>query len=419
MCAESLAGVCQAVPMPSDHIDIRATRPDEQRKAADTMRAALLSQPTSDSEWEKSAPSWDDQISYTAWDDHRCVGHVGAFRFDTVVPGGRRLPTAGVTRVGVLPTHTRRGLLSKLMGELLIAARAEGRPLASLRASEATIYRRFGFGVAADSYSMRLTPCTARPIHGAAAGSVRLLGRDEIMSVVPPLYERVATRPGVVSRADHFHRRYMEDALGTDKAGFVVVHSSVDGVDDGFAHYTVKWSEPGDSGGKGEVHDLWGDTPAAELALWDYLVNIDLVRSYEVHERPLDDPLRHAVADRRALQVTERFDEQWTRLLDVKQCLSARTYRSPQQVSITVSDVMFPDNNGVYAISADGVRREAAGAAAADLSADVDVLGAAYMGAVSWNELAAAGRVDGSAEAVARADDLFAHRPLAWCGSFF
>ncbi len=403
--------------MTAEPIDIRVTKPDEYRLAGDTMRAALLTQPASDSDWEKSAPSWPDQMSYTAWDGDRCVGHVAAFRFDTIVPGGRRVPTAGVTRVGVLPTHTRRSLLTKLMSELLTAARAEGRPLASLRASETTIYPRFGFGVAADSSSVRLNTRSARPIRGAATGSVRLLSRDVIMSVIPALYERVATTPGVISRADHFHRRYLDEALGTDKAGFVVVHSADDGIDDGFAHYTVKWAEPGDSTGNGEVHDLWGASPAVELALWDYLVNIDLVRSYEMDARPIDDPLRHAVADRRAYQVTDRYDEQWVRLLDVQQCLAARSYRSSQQVAIAVRDPLFADNDAVYTISAAGVRRDAGGAA--DLSADVDALAAAYMGAVSWNELAAAGRITGSADAVARADDLFAYRPLAWCGSFF
>ncbi len=50
---------------------------------------------------------------------------------------------------------------------------------------------------------------------------------------------------------------------------------------------------------------------------------------------------------------------------------------------------------------------------------EIDVLSAAYLGTVSWSELAAVGRVVGDADAVARADDLFASRPLAWCGSFF
>ena len=47
-------------------------------------------------------------------------------------------------------------------------------------------------------------------------------------------------------------------------------------------------------------------------------------------------------------------------------------------------------------------------------------LGAAYLGGVSFAALAAAGRVtEQRAGALARADHLFAHHPLPWCGTFF
>ena len=86
------ARCCEAAAMPE--LDLRATAPEEHRAACDTMRAALLTGPISDDEWERAADSWTNSMSLTAWDGARCVGHVGAFRFDTLVPGGARLPTA-------------------------------------------------------------------------------------------------------------------------------------------------------------------------------------------------------------------------------------------------------------------------------------------------------------------------------------
>jgi predicted acetyltransferase len=400
--------------------DVRATTPDEWRVACDTMRAALLSGPVSDDDWAKARARWEDHLSFTAWADDRCVGHAGAFRFDTVVPGGARVSTAGVTRVGVLPTATRHGLLSRMMRDLLVAARAEGRVLASLRASEAVIYRRFGFGVAADSLSIRLDTRRARPIVGAAPGSVRVLQRSEILDVVPAIYDRIVTRPGAIARPSHLWQRYLDDALVGDKAGHVVVHTSVDGVDDGFAHYTVAWHEEpfNDAYGVGEVHDMFGSTAAVELALWAFLVGIDLIRHFDVEERPLDDPMRLAVRDRRACETKQRFDEQWLRLLDVESCLAVRTYRPGPAVTIAVRDPWFDDNDDVFEVGSQGIVRRGR-TAAADLTVEIDVLSAAYLGAVSWSELAAVGLVAGDATAVARADDLFASRPLAWCGSFF
>jgi predicted acetyltransferase len=398
--------------------DVRSTAPAEWRSACDTMRAALLSGPVSDDDWTKALPGWEDHLSISAWDGDRCVGHAGAFRFETVVPGGARLPTAGVTRVGVLPTATRQGLLSRMMRELLFAARHEGRVLASLRASEAVIYRRFGFGIAADGVSVTVDSRRARPLPNLAPGSIRVLARAEILEVVPAIYDRVADRPGVIFRPTFLWQRYLEDALGGDKASFVAVHTSPDGVDDGFVHFTVAWTEgPGEQHGKGEVHDLWGADASVELALWDHLLGIDLVRTYEVEERPVDDVLRVAVHDRRAYRTTDRYDEQWLRLLDVAAALSARTYAAGPSVRIAVRDPLFADNDDVFEIAADGLVSRST--AAPDLSCDVDAISAAFLGSTPWWDLFVAGRVAGERDAVSLADQRFATRPQAFCGSFF
>ena len=76
-------------------------------------------------------------------------------------------------------------------------------------------------------------------------------------------------RPGVISRPTYLWSRYLESALTGAKAGFVVVHTGSEGVDDGYAHYTLAWSEDpiAESYGTGKVHDLWGTTPAVETVM--------------------------------------------------------------------------------------------------------------------------------------------------------
>lgn len=49
--------------------------------------------------------------SLAALDGDRIVGTCGAFSLTLTVPGGA-VPLAGVTEVGVLPTHRRRGILT-------------------------------------------------------------------------------------------------------------------------------------------------------------------------------------------------------------------------------------------------------------------------------------------------------------------
>src|SRR5215210_9481950 len=54
--------------------------------------------------------------SFAAFDDGRIVGCASTISQRMVVPGGALVPTAGITMVGVLPTHRRRGILRELMG---------------------------------------------------------------------------------------------------------------------------------------------------------------------------------------------------------------------------------------------------------------------------------------------------------------
>src|SRR5260221_5533724 len=85
---------------------------------------------------------------HVAFAGDRMIGGAGAFTFQMSVPGGALVPTAGITVVGVLPTHRRRGVLRMLMKEQLEDCRARGELAAYLWASEATIYGRFGYGLA-------------------------------------------------------------------------------------------------------------------------------------------------------------------------------------------------------------------------------------------------------------------------------
>src|SRR5690606_26401340 len=79
-----------------------------------------------------------------AFADGELVGTVDSTRGSLTLPGGRTVAHAAVTHIGVLPTHTRRGIGSHLVRHQLTDARDAGEVVATLRASEATIYGRFG-----------------------------------------------------------------------------------------------------------------------------------------------------------------------------------------------------------------------------------------------------------------------------------
>jgi predicted acetyltransferase len=403
-------------------IEIRLTQPHEYRLAANAFVVALMVPPPTDEQWERSLPSWQEAPSYSAWDGDICVGHGSHDIVDTTVPGGARLSTSAVTRVGILPTYRRRGLGTGLMRALIDDAVQRDLVLMSLRASEAVIYQRYGFGVAGDFCEATIDPQRVSPIAGAATeGSFRILEPDEIVDTLGPLYERVAhRRPGVLTRPRHWTTRQFRAAIERKEASFVAVHHDVEGEPDGYVHYTVTWSDGMNAGstGLGDVHELLGATDAVELALWQYIVDTDLVTRWKTVGRPADDLVRLAANDSRGYQQTSIEDEQWLRLIDADRALRGRSYHQASgSVTIRVADPLIPANNGTWRISAEGAERTDD---APDLSVGIETISAVYLGGPSWAALAVVDDVEvTNPGAIATADTLFASRPLPWGGTFF
>jgi len=304
---------------------------------------------------------------------------------------------------------------------LIADAVERGLALMSLRASQATIYGRYGFGAAGDFAFVNIDPAAAKPVRGAdTTGSFRLLPADEILTVIPPLYPKIAMRrPGRITRPIEFDQHFIYDeAISLSSASYVVVHLDADGEPDGFVSYSVKASDDY-AIMRGELHDIFSATDAGELALWQFLFDIDLVTEWIADERPVDDLIRWACSDIRAYQYKRSIeDEQWVRLVDVDRCLKARTYAPANgSVVIAVVDGGIENNNHRWHISAQGAHRTDE---PADIVAPIEAISAAYLGGRSWKVLAVTAGVECfDEEALVMADTLFATHPLPHCGTFF
>ena len=162
---------------------------------------------------------------HAAFDGDRIVGGAGAFTFDMSVPGGESVPAAGVTVVGVLPTHRRRGVLTALMRAQLDDCRARGEPVAYLWASEATIYGRFGYGLASRSGAIDAGegPRARSRSRSSRAGRVRLVDLGGGARAFPAALRArcVAQRPGMFSRSKAWWetRRLFDDPARRAGAG--------------------------------------------------------------------------------------------------------------------------------------------------------------------------------------------------------
>lgn len=403
-------------------IEIRSLQDDELHAAHVAFTRALQFESLNAEHFEPRRPLWWAERSFGAFEDGTIVGHAGGIPFQTLLPGGADVPTDGVTRVGVQPTHRRRGILTALMHHQLRAAFDRGEPLASLRASESVIYGRFGYGLAGLSAGMRINTAGTRfLVPAAASGSFHYLRGPEVLDVIPPLYERCRRRPGALSRPGSFFPLDLAPHLdpAKEERRWLVVHRDERGHADGYLDWEAvdreHWEE---KGARVELNELWGVSDEIEAQLWRFLFDLDLVREVVCEVRPVDDALRWRLADVRALRVVELFDEQWLRLVDVPVVLGARSYTGDDTVVLEIThDPIFEHNLGRFEVGNAGCRRVRK---APDIRLDVASAGAASLGGTTFDELMRGGRIEESRRGgVARADRLFASRPKPFCGTFF
>jgi predicted acetyltransferase len=347
-----------------------------------------------------------------ALDGPEVVGSTSAFSFEMTVPGGAFVPTAGVTWVGVMPTHRRRGILRQLMARQLDEMLDRGEPLAALSASESSIYGRFGYGVATRRAALTMATKRVRLLPGRGDGQVRFADPVTARKTLPGLYDRQrALVPGTMSRDDRWWDHILAD-LETLREGattfFFLVHP------DGYAVYRRRsaWANglPGD---QCLVSEVVAVTPEAHASLWRVLLELDLVERLTYVRYSIDDPLPWLLDDSRRLEITGVWDDEWVRLLHVPRALEARRYLSEDRFVLELVDAFRPAIGGRFELDggAEGAvcRRTTA---EPDLVMDISDMGSLYLGGVRASILARAGRIEErTAGAARRADAFFASDP--------
>jgi predicted acetyltransferase len=360
---------------------------------------------------------------HAAFDGTTIVGGAGALPLELSVPGAQ-VACAGVTVVGVLPTHRRRGILDRMMRAQLADVRDRGDPLAALWASEETIYGRFGYGLASLDVMMKATRVHAsiRKDAPGKLGSVRLVGHDEAAKVFPRIYDRVRRRsPGFVSRtAAWWEFRKLNDAPERRRGAGELNRAllEIDGHPAGYALYRVKFAFEGAfNEGYVQVLEAHGDSPEATREIWRYLLGIDWVAEIRCEVLGVDHPL-FLLVDRPNRLNWKLLDGLWVRLVDVGAALSARSVTRDGRVTFDVaSDPVFPDNVGTWTLE-NGVAKRSR--RRADVRLDVQALASAYLGGFTFAELARAGRVEEVARGgIARADALYRVDVKPWCPEIF
>ena len=335
--------------------------------------------------------------TFAAFDDGRIVGCAGAFTQRMVVPGGALVPTSGVTFVGVLPTHRRRGVFRGLMDRMCAQGLERGEVVTTLFASEAAIYGGFGFAVAAHHLEFDVALDRVRWAPGTEpAGRVRLCSREEAMPAMRTIYDEVfRKRPGALETDDRWLEVGFWEPSKDEERLFYAVHEDDAGTPDAFAMYGTKHEWPrGLPSVEMSVKRHLAVTPAAGASLWRFLFEVDLVSRVKAWSRPVDDPLLLQLAEPRSLRA-ELSDGLFLRPLLVEGALEARGYAADGHVVLEVADPFLPVNNGTYELAVEqGVPTCRRVEAPADVVCSVHAIGSTYLGAFTWAAMAAAGRLE-------------------------
>ncbi len=418
---------------PNRRWTVRHSDTDELPEVARVFGQALLMTDAVDTLVERMRPLHD-AVGYerllVAVDDsggeEEVIGTVNHFPFEMTMPVGR-VPVAGVTGVGVWPTHRRQGVLSSLMRRQLADIHADGVRYAALWASEASIYERFGYGMAFTELETSVT----RPYGVLRADAPRdpdlrvvLREPERVRTDLERVHEAVAaTRLGQFRRTEPWWDRCLRDGphqRGDRSPLAAAVVSSHDGPL-GYALYRVrnKW-ETGGSAGEVHVQEITATTPTAWTALLEHLFNRDLVSTVVFEFLPADGPLHHLLAGRDRAVATYQ-PALWVRLVDLAGALSERPYAAPFEGVLAVTDRYAPWNAGRWRIKADtsGARVELTDEQP-DLSLDAAHLGAAYLGETSLTGFLRAGLVtEHTPGAVARLDTALHRLDSPFCGVIF
>ncbi|MGQ3554806.1 GNAT family N-acetyltransferase [Streptomyces rochei] len=379
--------------------ELRTLRRSEWDTWYATLVRAFGGVPESAEELELYRSLTEPDRSLGVWEGGECVGTTGSFSFLTTVPGGARVPAAGITMVGVAATHRRRGVLTSLMRRQLDEVRALGEPLAVLTASEPAIYGRFGYGAATFQINAEIDTARVRLSVPDGTDDVRLRYAvpGEVLDECEAVYARlVPGRPGMLARRPGWERLGLLDPESERDGASPLqcVLARRDGEVTGYARFRVRptWGNEGPDGTV-VLKDLAGLDPVTEAALWRFLFDVDLTSTLAVRGRPVDEAWQYQVSDLRRCRPVLR-DALYVRPVDVGAALSARTYQAPVDVVFEVEDAFCPWNAGRWRLSGDpkGASCERT-SDAADLALSVRELGAAYLGGVSLTSLGAAGRV--------------------------
>ena len=363
-----------------------------------------------------------------ALDDGHIVGTYETYAAELTLPGNACVRTDAITSVTVLPTHHRRGVLTRMIRQDLATARERGDAAAILLASEYPIYGRFGFGPATQRAEYTIDPAQVR-FTRPATRRVELVSRQRMRQVAPAMFDAFRQGyPGQISRADDLlwdaRVGLRQSPYGPqDRVVRCVLSLADNGQPDGYLLFRMEdVRQPYRPGGLVEVAELIAQSPDAYLSLCRFVCELDLIGEIRLANRRTREPLAWLLDNpRTAMQLGRLTDFLWVRPLDVPALLSTRHYSAEGSLVLELDDPLGLAG-GRYRLDASVESGSSCRSTSesAEIRMGISALGALCLGGVSARDLHAAGLVQAeSPRGLTQIERLFEWPIEPWCSTFF
>ena len=300
---------------------------------------------------EDIKPEW----TWCAFQDNKMAATSSGYPFKMRL-NGFGIQVDGVTDVGTLPQHRRKGIVRKLVEDRLRHSYESEQYASILWASMGAIYQRFGYGLASTQMECRFDPRYSQfEFDEPDDGITRMIDREVGLPIVRSIHRQyIENSTLMLHRADEmWNRRWPKK-----RVIHCAVHYNAADEPDGYILYGTKdWkSRPQDEIGPDQemnIYDRAWLNMNAYRSLWQFICSHDLVGRVEFLAA-LDDPAWLTLLEPRVL-LPKLYDGLWLRIVDLGKLLEHRTYATEGECVFTlVEDIECPWNIGTYHLQTDG-----------------------------------------------------------------
>jgi predicted acetyltransferase len=354
--------------------------------------------------------------AYVLLDGGEIVASLRVYDFNLLI-NGSPVPMGGVSAVACLPEHRRKGYVGQLLRYALERMRENGQPLSALHTPHPSLYRRYGWMVAAAHLKTSFNPkAVALQASAPPAGQARRVTEEDWPLLESVHRRHTKGRTGWHVRSERWWKEAVFRRLYDDKRVLwdVAAWENGAGETSGYVAYReTGWEGVGPSSQPIHIRELVALDRDSYTGLLRYVLSHDLMDEVVWHA-PLDEPLGALLEDTdRRLVKREYMDGFMLRVVDVEKAVAARPAGSgsPEGAfTLAISDASAPWNTGTWRIESAGGHLSAAKTeGAADITTDAATFAAIYDGFLRTTDAARAGLAEVSdGDAGALADRVFA-----------